>query len=55
MANLKTKVDNFDERKTVTADSSNLRNIVDNDVAKETVYNKLVIKVNAIDTKALSN
>ena len=55
-ASLKTKVDNLDVDKltTVPAELSNLSNIVDNDVVKKTVYDKLIIKVNAIDTKGPS-
>ena len=36
--------------KTVLADLNKLRNVVDNDVVEKTVYNKLVTKVNSIDT-----
>ena len=52
MADLKTKVDNseVDKFKLGLADLSKLSNVVDN-VVKKTVYDKLVIKVNAIDTK----
>ena len=48
LASLKTRVDNLDvdKPKTIPADLRKL----DNDV-KETVYDKLVSKVNAIDTK----
>ena len=53
MADLKTKVDNseVDKFKLGLADLSKLSNVVDNVVVKKTVYDKLVIKVNAIDTK----
>ena len=56
LARLKTKVDNLDvdKLKTVSADLSNLSNIVENCVVKKTVHNKLVIKVNDIDTKVPS-
>ena len=37
--------------KTVPADLSKLNNVLANDIVKNTVYNKLVIKSNAIDTK----
>ena len=52
LASLKTRVDNLDvdKPKTIPADLHKLNNGVDNDV-KETVYDKLVTKVNAIDTK----
>ena len=52
LASLKTRVDNLDvdKPKTIPADLRKLSNGVDNDV-KETVYDKLVTKVNAIDTK----
>ena len=39
----------------VPADLSELGNRVDNDVVKNTVYDKLVIKVNLIDTKMPGN
>ena len=49
LASLTTKVNNSDvgKNKAVSADLSK----VSNDVVKKTVYDKLVIKVNAIDTK----
>ena len=52
LASLKTEVDNLDldKLKTMPADLSKLSNVVDNDVIK-TMYDKLVIKINAIDTK----
>ena len=51
-ANLKTKVDKLDIGKLVPipADLSKLSNVVKNDVVKKTVYNKLVAKVDNIDT-----
>ena len=51
LASLKSKWDNLDvdKFKTVSADLSKLNN-VDNDV-KKVVYCKLVIEVNALDTK----
>ena len=49
LANLKTEVDKFDINKLVP-DLSKLSNIVKNDVVKKTVCDKLVAKVNAIDT-----
>ena len=52
-ASLKTKEGDLDveKLKTVSAYLSMLSNIVDNDGAKKTVYDQLVIKVNAIGTK----
>ena len=52
-ANLTRLVDsmNVDKPKTVPADLRKLINIVDNDVVKKTVHDKLVTKVIAIDTK----
>ena len=51
-ATLKTKVDKLgtDKLKTVPVDLSKLSNAVKNDVVKKTVYDKLVSKVNNIDT-----
>ena len=39
-----------DKLKTVPVDLSKLSNVVNNEVAKKTVYDKLVAKVNNIDT-----
>ena len=52
LANLKTEVDKLDIDKlaTVPVDLSKLSNVVKNDVVKKTVYDKLVAKVNSIDT-----
>ena len=52
MANLKTKVDKLDIDKLVYApiDLSKPSNAVKNNVAKKTMYDKLVAKVNNIDT-----
>ena len=52
LANLKTEVDKMDTDKlrTVPVDLIKLSNIVKNEVAKKTEYNKLVDKVNNIDT-----
>ena len=36
--------------KTVSVDLSKLSNVVNKDVVEKTVYNKLVAKVNSIDT-----
>ena len=52
LAGLKTKVDKLDIDKLtpVPADLSKLSDVVKNDVVKKTVYDKLVAKVNNIDT-----
>ena len=52
LANLKTEVDklNIDKLAPVPADLSKLSDVVKNDVVKKTVYDKLVAKVNNIDT-----
>ena len=52
LANLKTEVDKLDIEKLVPVptDLSKLSNVVKNDVVKKNVYNKLVAKVNNIDT-----
>ena len=52
LANLKAEVDKLDIDKLVPVpvDLSKLRDVVKNDVVKKDVYDKLVTKVNAIDT-----
>ena len=52
LANSKTEVDKLDIDKLVPVptDLSKLSNVVKNDVVKKTVYNKLVAKVDNIDT-----
>ena len=52
LANLKTEVDklDIDKLKPVPTDLSKLNNVVKNDVVKKDIYDKLVIKVNNIDT-----
>ena len=52
LANLKTEVDKIDtdKLKTVPVDLSKLSNVVKNEVIKKAEYNKLVNKVNNIDT-----
>ena len=52
LATLKTEVDKLDIDKLVPVptDLSKLSNVVKNDVVKKTVYDKLVAKVNNIDT-----
>ena len=54
LANLKTEVDKLDIDKLapVPVDLSKLSDVVKNDVVKKTVYDKLVPKVNSIDTSA---
>ena len=55
MANLKTEVDKLDIDKlaTVPVDLSKLSNVVKNYVVKKTVCDKLVAKVDNIDTSGL--
>ena len=52
LSSLKTEVDklDFDKLATIPVDLSKLSNVVKNDVIKKTVYDKLVTKVNNIDT-----
>ena len=52
LASLKNEVDklDIDKLKPVTNDLSKLSNVLKNDVVKKDVYNKLVTKVNNIDT-----
>ena len=52
LANLKTEVDklHIDKLPPIPVDLSKLRGVVKNDVVKKTVYNKLVAKVDNIDT-----
>ena len=52
LANLKTEVDtlSIDKLVPVLLDLSKLSNVVKNDVVKKTVYDKIVAKVNNIDT-----
>ena len=54
LANLKTEVNKLDIHKLVTVhvDLSKLCNVVKNDVLEKTVYDKLIAKVNSIDTGA---
>ena len=54
LASLKTEVDKLDIDKLmpVSVDLSKLIDVVKNDVFKKTVYDKLVAKVNSIDTSA---
>ena len=53
LVSLKTKTDNLvlDKLKTAPTDLSKPSNVVDNDVIKKPVHDRLVIKVNAIDSK----
>ena len=52
LSSLKTEVDKLDIDKlaTIPVDLSKLSNVVKNDVVEKTVYDKLVAKVNNIDT-----
>ena len=52
-ASLKAEVDKMyiDKVKTAPVDLSKLSNVVNNEVIKKTVYNKLVAEVDAIDTR----
>ena len=52
LAGLKTKVDKLSIEKLVPVpvDLSKLSDVIKNDVVKKTVYNKLVVKVDNIDT-----
>ena len=52
LASLKAEIDklNIDKLVPVPVDLSELNDVVKNDVVKETVYDKLVAKVNNIDT-----
>ena len=50
LANLKTEVDKLDILTPVSVDLSKLGDVVKNDVFKKTVHDKLVAKVNNIDT-----
>ena len=52
LASLKTEVDKIDadKLKTVPIDLAKLSNVVKNDVVKKTEYNKLVTKVDSINT-----
>ena len=56
LASLQTEVDKLDIWKLVVSvplDLSKLSDVVKNDVVKETVYDKLVAKVNSIDSSGL--
>ena len=44
------KID-VEKLKTVPVDPAKLSNVIRNDVVKKTEYNKLVTKINSIDTK----
>ena len=52
LASLKSEVHQIDREKikTVCVDASKISNVVENDVTKKTVYDKLITRVNAIDT-----
>ena len=55
LTNLKSEVDKFDvdKLKPIPTDLNNLRDVVKSDVVKKADYNKLVIKVDNIDTSGL--
>ena len=55
-SNLKTEVDKLDIDKLVSIpnDLSKLSNVVKNEVVKKAEYNKLVTKVNNIDTRLMT-
>ena len=52
---LKTEVDKIDvgRLKTVLVELSKLRNLVDNDVVEKTMHDKLIAKINNINTSRL--
>ena len=52
LASVKTEVEkiDLDKLKTVPVDLSKLSNVVKHEVVRKTVYDKLVTKVNSIDT-----
>ena len=50
LADLKTEVDKLDILELAPVDLSKLSDVVKTDVVKKTVYDKLVAKVNNIDT-----
>ena len=56
LASLKTEVDKIDAGtlRTFSVDLSKLSNVVNNYVVKTTAYNKLVAKVNNIDTSGFA-
>ena len=55
LSSLEAEVDKtgVDKLKTVPADLNKLRNVVNNEAVRKTVYDKLVIEVNKIDTRGL--
>ena len=53
LASLKAKVDKLDIDKFVSVNLSKLSDVVKNNVAKKDVYDKLVAKVNGIDSSKL--
>ena len=55
LCSLKTNFDklNIDELKTVPTNLSRLRNVMNNDAVKKTVYDKPITKINTIDTSGL--
>ena len=55
LASLKAEVDkkDLDKLKIILVDLNKLSNVVDRNVVKNTIYDKLVTKVNALDSKKL--
>ena len=53
LASLKTEVDKLEIDKLVAVDLRKLSDVVENDVVKKTVYDKLVANVNNIDTSGV--
>ena len=53
LASLKTEVDKLEIDKLVAVDLRKLSDVVENDVLKKTVYDKLVANVNNIDTSGV--
>ena len=55
LSSLEAEVDKtgVDKLKTVPADLNKLRSVVNNEAVRKTVYDKLVIEVNKIDTRGL--
>ena len=55
LSSLEAEVDKtgVDKLKSVPADLSKLRNVVNNEAVRKTVYDKLVTEVNKIDTRGL--
>ena len=56
LSSLKAEIDKIDveKLKAVSADLSKLSNVVNNEVVKKTVHDRLVAKVNSIDTSGFA-